>query len=211
MQRLLLSILRFCLSAWVGIAIFFVVHVIELPKSDLFKTQTKFEHPKVLFPLYYAFEFALLIPALVCACAGLGNSNIGRGRRIAILQLLIVATALAAWDFGLIYQKLIEMMASSAPLPAEFHSLHRMSRWLNEAMLTACTAAIVLALLPEESRSGRHNVDGSQTGRQGETARTGLLGDDKESSLLTPAGCLRQVKEICSLLSLLTPSDQRLW
>ncbi|HEY3967135.1 MAG TPA: hypothetical protein VGM05_21425 [Planctomycetaceae bacterium] len=153
MQRLLLSILRFCLSAWVGIAIFFVVLVIDLRQSELFTPETKFEHPKVLFPLYYAFEFVLLVPALACACAGLWNSNIGRGRRIAILQLLIVATALAAWDFGLIYQKLIEMMASSTSLPAEFHSLHRMSRWLNEAMLTACVAATVLASLPEKSRS----------------------------------------------------------
>jgi hypothetical protein len=152
MQRTFLSILRFCLSAWVGIAIFFVVLVIDLRQSRLFTPETKFEHPKVLFPLYYTFEFALLAPALVCGCAGLWNSNIGRGRRISILQLLIVATALAVWDFGLIYQKLIEMMSSSAPLPAEFHALHRMSRWLNEAMLTACAAAIVLALLPEKSR-----------------------------------------------------------
>jgi hypothetical protein len=154
MHRVCLFLLRFCLSAWVGIAIFFVTLVIDLRQSELFSDETKFEHPKVLFPVYYRFEWALLIPSFVCACASMWNENIGRGRRIALLQFVIIATALAAWDFGLIYQKLGEMMAAPPPLPVEFHSLHRASRWVNATVLAACGAAAVLALMPERSRGG---------------------------------------------------------
>jgi hypothetical protein len=153
MQRLFLSVLRFCLSAWVGIAVFFFVLLVELRKWEPFTLEMKDEHPKVLFPLFYRFEFALLLPALVCAGASLWNRNMGRGRRIAVLQLVIIAVALAIWDFGLIYQKLGEMLAMGRPYPVEFQALHKMSKWLNQAIVLACTAATVLTLFPERAHA----------------------------------------------------------
>ena len=152
MQRACLGIMRFCLAAWVGIAVFFVMLLIDLRQSNLFADETKFDHPKVLFPLYYGFELALLGPALVCAFVGLGNGRVGRARKYAMMQLVVVAAALALWDYGIIYQELLEMMNAPPPLSPAFHTLHRLSRWLNTAIVGAIATAAVLALIPEKPR-----------------------------------------------------------
>lgn len=150
MHRVCLGILRFCLAAWVGIAVFFVMVVIDLRQSSLFAEETKFDHPKVLFPLYYGFELSLLGPALVCAAAGLGNARVRRWRKYALLLLVMTALALALWDYGVIYRDLLEIMNGPKPLPPAFHGLHRLSRRLNEAIVTAVAAAAVLAFIPEQ-------------------------------------------------------------
>lgn len=151
MQRICLGIMRFCLAAWVGIAVFFVMVVIDLRQSNLFADETKFDHPKVLFPLYYGFELTMLGPALVCAFAGLWNGRVGRARRYAIGQLVIVAVALALWDYGMIYPELQEMMNGPPPLSPAFHTLHHWSRGLNTAIVGAIAIAAALALIPEKS------------------------------------------------------------
>jgi hypothetical protein len=150
MQQICLAILRFCLAAWVGIAVFFVMVVIDLRRSDLFLEQTKFDHPKVLFPLYYAFELATIGPALACAVAGLWNARVGRFRKYALLLLVVFAAALALWDYSMNYRDLLEILNGSLPLPPAFHALHRLSRGLNEAIVAAIAAAAVLALIPEK-------------------------------------------------------------
>jgi hypothetical protein len=155
MHRVCLGILRFCLAAWVGIAVFFVMVVIDLRQSNLFAEETKFDHPKVLFPLYYGFELALLGPALVCAAAGLRNARVGRARKYALLLLVMTALALALWDYGVIYRDLLEIMNSQKPLPPTFHGMHRLSRRLNEAIVTAVAAAAVLAFFPEKPNDTR--------------------------------------------------------
>jgi hypothetical protein len=149
MPRICLAFLRFCLSAWVGIAVFFVVVVINLRQSELFPAQVKFDHPRILFPLYYSFEFALLGTALLCALGCVAHSHFSRGRKATLLVLLTAAVALAVWDFARIYQPLIAMMATK-PLPAEFDSLHRQSRWLNGAILALSFIAAWLALGPDK-------------------------------------------------------------
>jgi hypothetical protein len=149
MPRTCLAFLRFCLSAWVGIAIFFVAVVINLRQSELFPAQVKFDHPRILFPLYYSFEFALLGTALLCALGCIAHPHFGGGRKTTLLALLITAVALAVWDFARIYQPLIAMMATK-PLPAEFESLHRLSRWLNGAILALSFIAAWLSLGAEK-------------------------------------------------------------
>jgi hypothetical protein len=151
MQRTCLGILRFCLAAWVGIAVFFVMLVIDLRQSDLFPEETKFDHPRVLFPLYYDFEMALFVPALLCAFVGLWNERVGRSRKYTILLLVIIAAALGLWDYGTVYQELLAMMNGPPPLPPGFHALHRLSRSLNTANVAAIAAAAMLALIPEKS------------------------------------------------------------
>jgi len=148
MQRVCLAFLRFCLAAWVAIAIFFVMVIIELRHSKLFDDEVKFNHPKILFPLYYSFELALLGTALVCAGAGLGNARIARARRIATLAFVGAAVSLAVWDYAVVYRTLVEMMATNV-LPADFIALHQQSRWLNAAGLGLSAVATILALWPE--------------------------------------------------------------
>ena len=156
MQRVCLAFLRFCLSAWVGTAIFFVMVVLELRHSRLFDDEVKFNHPKILFPLYYGFEFALLGPALVCASVGLGNARVPAGRRWATLAFVVVAAGVAVWDYVVVYRALVAMMATNV-LPAEFVQLHQQSRWLNEAALGVSLIAVVLALWPEGDRPATRN------------------------------------------------------
>jgi len=152
-QRACLGLVRFCLSAWVGIAAFFVVLVIELRQSELFPETIKLNHPRVLFPLYYGFEFGLLGTALICAAAYAWGAKAGAGRRRALFGLVFAAVLLAACDYGIIYRTLVEMMQTAQlgetglpQLPARFHELHRMSRWINEAVLALTGAAAVLSL-----------------------------------------------------------------
>ncbi len=148
MQRVCLAFLRFCLSAWVGIAIFFVMVVIDLRHSKLFDDEVKFNHPKILFPLYYGFEFALLGTALVCAGAGLGNAKIARGRRLTVLALVAAAGGIVIWDYTFVYRTLLEMMGANV-VPADFVGLHQLSRRLNETVLGISIVAAILALWPE--------------------------------------------------------------
>ena len=148
MQRVCLAFLRFCLAAWVGIATFFVMVVMGLRQSELFNDAAKFNHPKILFPLYYSFEFATLGTALVCTLAGMGNARIARARRFAALVFVGAAVGLALWDYAVVYRTLADMMAANV-LPAEFKGLHEQSRWLNAAVLGFSTIAAILALWPE--------------------------------------------------------------
>jgi hypothetical protein len=145
MPRICLAFLRFCLSAWVGIGFFFVLVVISLRQSELFSPQVKFDHPRVLFPLYYSCEFMLLGTALLCGLACLAHPQFTRGRKATLLALVIAAVALAVWDFASIYQPLIAMMAKK-PLPAEFQALHSLSRWINGAILALSFIAAWLSL-----------------------------------------------------------------
>lgn len=146
MQRVCLAFLQFCLSAWAGIAIFFVTVVVGLRQSDLFAPEVKFNHPKVLFPLYYSFEFALLGTALVCMLAGLGNPRLGRVRRLVLFGLVAAAVATAVADYAFVYQPLVAMMMSQS-LPAGFDTLHRASRWLNAGILGLTLVAACLSLM----------------------------------------------------------------
>lgn len=149
MRRVCLGLMRFCLCAWVGIATFFVMVVIDLRQSDLFVEDVKFNHPRVLFPLYYGFELPLLGTGVACAAVSLGNECIGRARRYALLQLAVAAMAFALWDYGIVYQQLLEMM-DTQPLPARFHTLHHASRWLNMVVMSVTATAAVVALWPEK-------------------------------------------------------------
>jgi hypothetical protein len=134
-----------------------VTVVIGLRTSTLIPVEAKFNNPLVLFPLYYHFEFGLLTPAVICALAVLGHERLGRARKIAILQIVFVSAGIALWDYTTVYPKLLRLMAMSSQgeVPVEFHAIHRMSKWLNGAMLLACGTAALLALIPERASSDR--------------------------------------------------------
>ena len=149
MQRTCLALLRFALSAWVGIAIFFVTVILGLRQSELFDRMSKFNHPKVLFPLYYGFEFTLLGIALICAAAGLWSAAIGVARRYALLALVGASCAVALLDYTVVYRELVKILADPEAIPvAQFVARHQASRRLNEAMLALSIAAAVVAHWP---------------------------------------------------------------
>jgi hypothetical protein len=145
MPQICLAFLRFCLSAWVGIGVFFVLVLINLRQSKVFSDEALLEHPRILFPLYYSFEFMLLGTALLCAIACLAHPQFTRGRKATLLALLTAAVGLATWDFAGIYQPLIVMMTKK-PLPADFQSLHSLSRSVNGTILALSFIAAWLSL-----------------------------------------------------------------
>ncbi|RPI77300.1 MAG: hypothetical protein EHM42_13950, partial [Planctomycetaceae bacterium] len=60
LRRVFLVLERLALTAWVGMGIMFLALLLSLRASDLFDTETKDNHPRVLFPVYYALEFPTL-------------------------------------------------------------------------------------------------------------------------------------------------------
>jgi hypothetical protein len=157
-----LAVLRFALSAWVGISLFFVTVILSLRYSELFTDPVKFNHPKVLFPLYYGFEFALLGTAFLCAAAGVRPAAAGRIRRFVLLALVGVSCAIALVDYTVVYRELVNLMAGHETMPAsQFAARHLASRRLNEAVLALSIAATIVAHWPaREVRETGH--DGSR-------------------------------------------------
>ena len=146
MQRFCLASLRFCLSAWLGIAIFFVMVAVGLHHSPHFDQPVKFNFPRVLFPLYYAWEFSLLGAGLLCACVGMGNAKLGKLRRGTILAALAAAVGLALFDYTTVYHQLVVMMETPTEIPAaRFVELHEMSRSLNKLVMVLTAIAATLA------------------------------------------------------------------
>jgi hypothetical protein len=152
MENVLVAVSRLCITAWVGAASLFVVEVISLRASTLFDEATKLSHPKVLFPLFYVFEFWLLGIAL-------GSGLWARAHFVARkpawrlhLSLVAVALLLAAVDYLWIYQPLARMI-ELPELPRGFAKYHLYSRWINSTGLVLCGAAAIAAVWPE--RDGR--------------------------------------------------------
>lgn len=147
MARFWLTLSRMCLAAWVGIASFFVVVLISLRGSPLFSDDAKLAHPKVLFPLFYAFEFWLL--GIAFAAGLLATRYLVdrcRRRRIA-MALMAVALLAATIDYFVVYRPLAAMIEMPVR-PAEFAAYHEWSRWLNLASLVVCAVAAMLVLWP---------------------------------------------------------------
>jgi hypothetical protein len=160
MSKLCLFLMRFSLAAWVGIATFFVVIVLRLRNSGLFEPEVMLNHPKVLFPLFYAFEFSLLGLALGCGLYTRRRSTTKTGRCRFCLALLAAAIVIGSVDYLAVYSPLTAMI-EHPPVPPEFTAYHVWSRWLNSANLLLCAAAALLALWPEETGSNTGETPGS--------------------------------------------------
>lgn len=136
MPRVCLMLCRLCLAAWCGAATLFVTIVLGLRNSPLFADEVRFNHPRVLFPLYYSMELPLLAVATLAVWAIVKTAGVGRHCRgflmLAMLSSAAMTTALV--DFVAVYRPLAEMLESQV-LTARFTSLHEASRWLNEAVL----------------------------------------------------------------------------
>lgn len=143
----LLTLSRLCVTAWFGASLFFVSIVIGLRGSPLFSDETKLRHPRVLFPLFYGFEFWMLGIALVAGIAALGSPAARRRAHRVYLTLLGLALLVAIGDFFAIYRPLTAMLELPT-FPAEFATYHVLSRWVNMAGVLLCGAASVIGLWP---------------------------------------------------------------
>ena len=147
MKSLALLLSRVCLAAWVGASIFFVFVLLDLRQSTLFDDQTKNDHPKILFPLYYKCELGMMGAALVAAAVAGSHPAVHRKAHRVQLALMCVALAIAVADYFFVYGPLTEMLSMNAR-DATFRTYHLLSVWLNMANLAFWTAAALIALWP---------------------------------------------------------------
>lgn len=156
MQRIVLATLRFCLCAWIGVAMFFVVGLLNVMDSVLTDPPpalNKFNHPTSVLPPYYGFAFPLLGLALLCGFVSLWNARIGLVRRWATLLFVLVAFGMVALDYAYIYRNLAEIFAPDATTvnANQVVTLYQLSRLLKGAILSVSLVAATLAIWPEHT------------------------------------------------------------
>jgi hypothetical protein len=155
--RTLLTLSRLCVTAWFGASLFFVSIVIGLRGSPLFTDETKLRHPRVLFPLFYSFEFWLLGIGLVGGVAAFGHPATRQKAHRVYLGLIALALLVSIGDFFGIYRPLTAML-DLPTLPPEFTTYHVLSRWINTAGVLSCGAASIIGLWPANSEGDRRDV-----------------------------------------------------
>jgi hypothetical protein len=153
MQRIFLATMRFCLSAWVGMSIFFVTVVLDVLDSVITERFTKCNDPDVFLPPYFAYAFVLLGMGGMCAILGLWNARISLLRRYATLACVLAALGVAVLDYENVYQRIVEFLARPQMPAAEIVMLYGQSRLLKGAVLGLSIAAASMALWPVRSDS----------------------------------------------------------
>jgi len=149
MTRLLWTILRFCLSAWVGAAALFVVTGIREVTSTEFDAITKNHLALLRFPAYYAAGFGLMSLATV-ASLGLVVRHCPPARRIRVIAALcLTAVIVMVADRLWVYAPLETMMLDEAArVNPDFRTYHQWSKWINLLSVGMSLAAAVLAAVP---------------------------------------------------------------
>ncbi len=142
MNRVVLLLVRWTLSAWVGAAVLFVAVGVREVTSPEFTSEIKDRLVLLRFPLFYATGFALVGSAWV----GLGwLAATSRDRRwIWVCGLVMVTLALGGMlaDYLLIYLPLETLVnPPGQPRTQRFLGLHQWSSRVNTVNLAICLAA----------------------------------------------------------------------
>lgn len=140
MQRFLIGIARFALSAWVGAAVLFVVVGVQEVRSPHISSTTRDVLVALRFPAFYWCGFVLVGTTLL-ALFGSAWTGQTRQRRDAYLASgLVVALLIMVVDYFWVYLPLLDMVSPPGkPRPASFVDYHSMSKWLNFAALFVCS------------------------------------------------------------------------
>lgn len=150
MQRLCLTIARFCLSAWIGAAALFVLTAISEQTSPEIGSDVKNLLAAMRFPWYYRFGFGLVGLGTVAGTMGLERRQHFR-RWIMILGCLGLALLLMLVDYVAIYSPLYEMVTRpSGVRDAHFEDLHRWSEQINSLHVGLSAIAAVLLCWPRK-------------------------------------------------------------
>ena len=158
MQRLLWTLLRFSLCAWIGGASLFVITGVRAVTSDLFEPATKNQLAALRFPAFYLFGFCLVGAGTLAACLLSLTSKECRRRVVTVLILACAVLVTMVADYIWIYTPLAELMAlPEARSRPEFISGHTLSKWINMASLSVCFVAALISL-GECQKSGQGNA-----------------------------------------------------
>lgn len=147
-------IAKFCISAWVGAAVLFVVvGILEVTRGG-FDSATKDSLVIIRFPAFYVFGFTLITAAWIgIFVAGCTNEVCAKKRGI-LLGLLSVVLILMVVDYIWIYRPLAQMVTPPGQSkPANFTAYHEASKWINLAGLFVCSLAVWLLNWPTKAPS----------------------------------------------------------
>ena len=142
MTRLSLAIARFCIAAWIGAAILFVIVGVREVTVPEFTSEVKDRLVTLRFPAYYIAGTSLVGLAFVASVVASAN-RASWGLRIALAMLLLAGGLMAA-DYVWIYSPLAAMVTPPGQARTmAFVTLHHWSMRINTAHLAACMIAAV--------------------------------------------------------------------
>lgn len=146
-----IAIARFCVAAWIGAAVLFViVGVREVIVPD-FTSEVKDRLVTLRFPAYYV-AGAVLVGLSFVATVLATTQRPTWGLRLALGMLLLAGGIMAA-DYVWIYSPLAAMVTPPGqPRTEAFVTLHHWSMRINTLHLAACLIAAI-ALLSTEPKS----------------------------------------------------------
>ncbi len=149
MHRFCLAILRFGTSAWLGIALYFNLVILDVLDSALTERLTTSNHPGLYLPPYDGLALGLLGAALACACIGLWNPDDAPLRKFATVLIVFAAFGLALADYVLVDRRILEILKTPTAIPAaQFVELYAHSRFLKEMLLLLSAASTFAAFWP---------------------------------------------------------------
>ena len=152
MRFLYLTTARFCVTAWVGAAVLFVITSVKEITSD-YKTITS-EVMDILvtirFPAYYVVGFLLVTMGTV-SCGLYLKHPAGRSKRMGVCLILLGVSLIAMLvDYVFIFRPLVEMVTPAGGVkPAHFSSYHNASMYINAFDMGLCLIAALLLCLPK--------------------------------------------------------------
>lgn len=152
MRSLYLTIARFCVTAWVGAAVLFVITSIREVTSDYQSMTSEIENilATVRFPPYYVMGFLLVTMGTVSCGLYLKHPH-GRSKRMGIcMMLLILALMTMLVDYVFVYLPLVEMITPpERAKPAEYEFYHNASKYINAFDIGLCLIVALLLCLPK--------------------------------------------------------------
>ncbi|MCA9015918.1 MAG: hypothetical protein KDA77_11355 [Planctomycetaceae bacterium] len=149
-----LVLTRFCLSAWVGAAVIFVINGVQDVTFQPFDSLVRDQLITLHFPVYYTIAWVLLVGSFL-GCLGIrGKELISRRRANLILGLVVIALGISLIDYFWIYTPLEAMITPpGSPRPAEFRTYHQASKYINSVNILLSLTAAILANLPVRGQS----------------------------------------------------------
>jgi predicted histidine transporter YuiF (NhaC family) len=152
MRSLYLTTARFCVAAWVGAAVLFVITSVSEVTSDYKSMTSDIENilATIRFPPYYVMGFLLVTIGTVSCGLYLKHPH-GRSKRMGIcMMLLILALITMLVDYVFVYLPLVEMITPpERAKPAGFSSYHNASKYINAFDVGLCLIAALLLCLPK--------------------------------------------------------------
>lgn len=157
MKSLALCLARFCVAAWVGAAVLFVIVSIREVTFPPFSSEVKDHLAVIRFPAYYVTGAVLLGVAWVGTLLAAGHPQLSRGRRLLAATLLALALGEMAADYQWIYRPLEALVTPAGkPRTEQFITLHEWSTRVNAANVLVCLVSAGALCWPSDVHKAPH-------------------------------------------------------